>query len=225
MERKQRLFIYDRKEMGVLILLGVMVALFAFTLGVHLGKRIGPTGVVDEADDVISAPTQPDENPDRQELAEQGKGVPQAADETLNQSLHDEVARTGIKLDTPRPVELPEDARSKEGGATTLDPVTGEVVPPLALEQIPAASRKAPEGNFTLQVGSHQTLAEARDQVDALEVLGMQPHLRPVDLKGKGRWYRVYLGGFATREEAENEGLQMKAKHAIESFLVSNRVP
>ena len=43
MEQKQRFFIYDRKEMGVLLFLGVMVAIFAFTLGVHLGKKVALT--------------------------------------------------------------------------------------------------------------------------------------------------------------------------------------
>ena len=42
MERKKRLFIYEGKELTVLVILGSTVAAFAFTLGVHLGKRVSP---------------------------------------------------------------------------------------------------------------------------------------------------------------------------------------
>src|SRR5687768_1489129 len=107
MDQRQKLFIYDRKEMAVLVLLGIMVALFAFTLGVHLGKRVGSGTLADHADEVKAAQTVADALPDRQDFVEHGDGVATAVDETLNQALHEEVARTGIKLDTPRQVELP----------------------------------------------------------------------------------------------------------------------
>src|SRR6476620_4017053 len=113
-EQKQRFFIYDRKEMGVLLLLGVLVAVFAFTLGVHLGKRVEQkpsTPAPHEAPtEAVAVPTVPDQLPNRQELTEQSKGAQQAADETLSQALHEEVARTGIKLDTPKQTQLPEKA-------------------------------------------------------------------------------------------------------------------
>lgn len=118
-DQKQRFFIYDRKEMGVLLLLGSTVAVFAFTLGVHLGKRIGPKGYVAANGDAESLGTIGDKTPGRQDLNEQAKGAQQAADEALNQALHDEVGRTGIKLDAPRQVALPDQAKSANGGATT----------------------------------------------------------------------------------------------------------
>jgi cell division septation protein DedD len=202
MEQKQRLFIYDRKEMAVLILLAVMVAVFAFTLGVHLGKRVGGAEMAAPvAIQPSPAPTQPDEVPNRQDIAEQTPAAQQASDEALNRELHDEVSRTGIKMDTPRQVELPEKSRVKS---------------------IPAANRPTPHGKYTLQVGSHQKLDEANDQVEALEALGLKPFLRQVDLKAKGRWYRVYLGGFTSREDAEQSGASYRAKKMIESFIVSN---
>lgn len=221
MEAKSRLFIYDRKEMSVLILLGIMVALFAFTLGVHLGKRVGPRGVVATAPEAKPLQTQADEVPNRQVLTEQAKGTDHAVEETMNQETHDEVSRTGIKLDTPRQVDLPKAAKAEQAPTT---PAVSEVnITKTADESeksVTAAKREAPEGKYTLQVGAFATLAETRDRIDALEALGLKPYMRSVDLKKKGKWFRVYLGGFGTKEEGDEAGSRYQAKHVIDSFLV-----
>src|SRR4051794_7417644 len=102
MSERRRLFIYDRKEVGILILLGIGVALFAFTLGVHLGKQVVPktevAAIVHEkpAETVEPAPPGP---PNRTEVAEEVKNVPGAVNETLDESLRDEVAKTGLQVE------------------------------------------------------------------------------------------------------------------------------
>jgi cell division protein FtsN len=231
MERKQRFFIYDGKEMGVLLLLGVMVAVFAFTLGVHLGKRVGPKGALSPvAGDAELVATSSDKNPNRQELNEQSKGAQQAADESLNQALHEEVARTGIKLDTPRQVQLPEKPHSENAGATTTA-ATEHGHPRIQLApqgaekgaDHVAAERSAPPGHYTLQIGSYPVADEARDQADSLEALGLRPYMRPADVRGS-RWYRVYVGGFESKEVAEKAGARYVSQHMIEAYVVSKRV-
>ena len=208
-------------------------------------------------------PTVPDKIPNRQELTEQAKGAQQAADESLNQALHDEVARTGIKLDTPRQLALPEKTISKNGGATTgSPPVVEETAPVKAAPApgVPAASaaheaatapdkgtypariesdsapkpgnaevdavalhRPAPEGRFTIQIGSYPVLEEARDQSDSLEALGLKPYMRPANVRGK-QWYRLYVGGFATKDAAEKMGTRYVSQHMIEAYIVAKRV-
>jgi cell division septation protein DedD len=217
MEKKHHLFIYDRKELGVLVLLGVMVAVFAFTLGVHLGKRVGVGGRLAPAPEATTAITSPDQLPNRQEFQEQSKAAQQAVDESLNQALHDEVARTGIKMDAPRQVELPEDP--KGAGAASAMPKKSKFLG--TLQDIPAAQRAAPQGRFTLQIGSHNVVDEAKDQVDAVEALGFKPFLRAAEIRGKGKWYRVYVGGFFSRTEAEKAGQRYKSQHAIDSYIVA----
>ena len=213
MEQKQRLFIYDRKEMIVLVLLGVMVAVFAFTLGVHLGKALPEKSTGALAGAPPLAATVPDQLPNRQELTEQAKSAPQVADETLNQSLHDEVTTIGMKLETPRQVDLPRKTRSANGGATAGS--TADIL------NIAAAQRVAPDGKFTLQIGSYPNLVEAKDQVDSMEALGLKPWLREAQVKGKGRWFRVFLGGFTAKDEAEQAGQRYRTRHMIESYIVS----
>jgi cell division protein FtsN len=239
---KQRLFIYDRKEMAVLTLLGLMVALFAFTLGVHLGKKVNPGQTQKSTSDgVAPARTEPDQVPDNPEIVDQTVGAPEAVDEKLDQALQEEVSKTGIKLNEPRQVDLPKDAKSGAGGATT--PAEAETAPvhtekPAARVRVApkqvqnskdsfsAFERAAPKGatgKYTLQVGSHRIKEEAESQIRALEIQGLKPFARAVDLKQKGHWHRVFIGGFATQEDAERAGGEYRADGFIESFVVAPR--
>src|SRR5579859_7542598 len=121
MQQKQRVFIYDRKEMGVLTLLGVMVAVFAFTLGVHLGKKVTNTPKsASPVGDTAPVATLNDQVPEPREIHENAKGVEQTADEALSQSLKEEVKEVGVKTEKTVQVDLPKQPKSKNAGATTL---------------------------------------------------------------------------------------------------------
>jgi len=231
MDQKQRLFIYDRKEMITLIALGLMVAAFAFTLGIHLGKRVRGKGAVDEvAVAPEQVPTLQDSVPNKQELAEQAKGAQAAADDELSQTLKSEVSKSGITLNTPRQVQLPESTKTKNGGATTLHSVQKaaqeleaqgrpEKIAESTIENKRSASDLA---KYTLQVGSYPSENEAQEQVDSLRAHGLKPFLRSAQVKGLGTRFRLFVGGFDSREDAEKAGHAYQAQHVIHSYLVSN---
>lgn len=198
MGNKDKLFIYDRKEMGVLISLGLMVALFAFTLGVHLGKRVGPKSIATAPQATYPAVTVPDAVPERNEIAEQTKGISQKGDETLTQALRAEVLKTGLKLDIPRPLELPNNTINR---------------------------KESKQAGYTLQIGSFAVMDEATDRMKKLVSAGLtDAFIQEVDLKEKGKRYRVYAGHFESMEEAKQVGTQYQSKNTIESFIISNKV-
>ncbi|OFZ80846.1 MAG: hypothetical protein A2583_03165 [Bdellovibrionales bacterium RIFOXYD1_FULL_53_11] len=231
MKNKQLLYIYGRKEMVVLVLLGILIAMFAFTLGLHLGKKIESKRAAAQID-AVPLSTSPDKLPNRAEINEQGKGTLSAVDDSLGQTLHEEVVRMGAKLDKPIPTELPDKPRAASGGATTKIPPSPkpaaaaheEKAKDISEESVPAALRPAPTGKFTVQAGSYKTLEEARDQSNILEASGEKPFIRATEVRGKGKWFRVYSGGFKTREEAERAGANFKSKELLQSFVVVGRV-
>jgi cell division septation protein DedD len=232
-----RLFIYDRREVATLVALGLMVAAFAFTLGVHLGKRVVGHPASTELTGDSQIPTLQDSVPNKQELKEQSKDAQNVVDEELTKSLKQEVTQSGVKLKAPRQVELPTKAKSKTGGATTLrareDKTNLKALQKLSQTVNPEADNKTddktaektltePSGKYTLQVGSYPTEAEAKERVDSLREHGLNPFLRQAEVKGLGLRYRLFVGGFASREEAEKSGKEYQAQHVIHSFLVSN---
>lgn len=214
MEHRSQIFIYERRELLILILLATTVAVFAFTLGVHLGKRVhSPAEFFSKTTAHAPVETAEDQLPTSVEISDQVTGIQRAARDILDETIKNEVSRTGVKLEPHRQVSLPEKTASANKGATTL--IT-------ALENaVKAIHRKTPEKKYTLQVGSYPRLSDAQDRIEALEALQLEPYLRVVDLGKKGRWYRIFLGGFDSKKEAEDFGQRYKSRNTIESYIVA----
>jgi cell division septation protein DedD len=249
MEQKQRLFIYDRREVSILVFLGLMVAAFAFTLGVHLGKKVTAHPLTPVTAEVPQTATLQDNLPNKQELTEQARTAQAAADEELSHSLHEEVQKTGIKLKTPRQVDLPSETKSGAGGATTLKvaaAVPVAVSPKKAIQEInkaaqeiapaiesPAQGKEASQesagdeasasahGKYTLQIGSFPSAEEAKSKMDELRAQGLRPFVRSAQVKGLGKRFRLFVGDFLSRDDAEKAGKKYQSERMIESYLVS----
>jgi OOP family OmpA-OmpF porin len=73
---------------------------------------------------------------------------------------------------------------------------------------------------FSLQVKAVQQADEAAYLVKTLEATGFKAFSRFEDTGGKGKWHRIYLGIFATREEAQGQAEKFKADGVIEDYVV-----
>ncbi len=69
-------------------------------------------------------------------------------------------------------------------------------------------------GKFVIQVASLQDRKKAEDLRDRLNSMGHQSYIDSADVNDRGRWYRVKLKGFETKEEAQKvvDGLQGRVK-------------
>lgn len=232
MSKRSSLWVYDKKEMIVLVLLGGLVAAFAFTLGVHLGKRLYPKAADAAHGDGHVVPTQEEADPTRQEVSEAAAGNEAAAQEAMTEALRNEVSRTGLKLDEPKQVKLPEEtaAEKKTEQKTEHAPAKKAAVrhEPKAEEHAQAEQTAAPvekqaagPEKYALQVGSYKTANEAATLVNELQAHSLEPWVQEVNLPGKGKWYRVYLGRFASKVEAEQMGTRYQNQHIIQSFVLA----
>lgn len=89
----------------------------------------------------------------------------------------------------------------------------------------PAAqtSAKAAAGStFSVQVAASQNMTEANQWVQGWRDRGYSAFLMVADLPEKGRWYRVRLGSFPSRDSAETFASQLKTKEQVEALAVQN---
>lgn len=221
MNQRSRLLIYERKEVLLLGVLAVLVAVFAFTFGIHLGKRVPPRGKAGSStgSEVGSVKQIADQAPTRAEAQEKVAAASDVVDEALDEALRQEVAETGLKLDQPVQVELPR---------TTVAEKKAERKAERKAEKKPekkvVSEAKVPSSvPYALQIlavpASDAGALEA--EVQKLEKAGLQPWVRKADLGSKGIWYRVYHGRFATREEAETVGARLKGEGKISGFVTA----
>jgi hypothetical protein len=121
MRKQHPLFIYDQREVLTLGMLAAVGAVFMFTLGLHMGKRLGSRPVIEIAPtEGKGFSTTADKVPNRQELFEQGRQSSEAAEKILADTLKEEVMKNQLRLEVPRQVELPDTTKSARAGATTL---------------------------------------------------------------------------------------------------------
>jgi cell division septation protein DedD len=110
------------------------------------------------------------------------------------------------------------------------EPVKTVEAKPSAPEPAPAEEQKRPAavvtppsdagGKFTVQVGSFNAESQANERISSLRAAGFDARSTAVEIPGRGRWHRVHVGRFGTREEAAKAAAQLRAKAAAASSMV-----
>jgi cell division septation protein DedD len=82
---------------------------------------------------------------------------------------------------------------------------------------------KSPVGSqYSIQVGSYPNMEEATVKVDDWRNKGYPSFMMIADIPDRGRWYRVRLGGFATKEDAQDYLDKFKQNEGVEAIVVLN---
>ncbi|MGH9768654.1 MAG: SPOR domain-containing protein [Blastocatellia bacterium] len=117
--------------------------------------------------------------------------------------------------DGQKPVVVPPVPAGDVGRIGTADkPKPAPTLPP----SVPSAPNK---GNLTIQVGSFKDQGEADARASRLRsVVGGDIRVVKADIPGRGIYFRLQVGGFASREAAANYGNQLRAKNVISDFIV-----
>lgn len=224
MEPKSELLLFSKKEITVIIVLLGLVALFSFTLGLRLGRSLSvakpletteQAPLVEGAQKAVAAKPPEAQEPGEQASAgqaEEKKGdqakpavnpAAAAADDRADAELNKAISTEKVGLKRPVPMALPSETAAQ-----------------------------APEGvRYTLQFGSYRTVAEAADEVSALKhgdlkASGLDIYYFETKVAGKGTWYRVGVGSFATKDSAERAGTKLKSEVGnLPTFFVQKITP
>lgn len=75
-------------------------------------------------------------------------------------------------------------------------------------------------GQFTLLISSLKEAENAQRLVEQLRTKGYSPRLETLTLSGSGKWHRVLIGSFPTREEALNFAAEFNRKERMEGLVI-----
>lgn len=225
MEPKTELLVFNKKEVSVIVVLLVLVALFSFTLGLKMGKMLG-SGPQSEhhTEEAPLAAHQPEaagaehaapatehsEHSEHGDAHEAAKEVESA--ETIKKKVEDKTDDHASGAEDHADAEFAHETKTENVHVTK--PV------PMALPK--EKKSEAFDGpRYTLQVGSHRTVAEAAEQVSAIKRSGLDAFYIEAKVPGKGTWYRVGIGLFTNKEVAEQQAAKWKIqKKPLPSFIV-----
>ncbi|UCD56027.1 MAG: SPOR domain-containing protein [Candidatus Hydrogenedentota bacterium] len=216
-------YVYAFSSARLVLLACVVLALMALSL--MLGIRIER---YQRASEVVAferlprapvqAPSEPAGAPSETEtpVAEPQKATPAQAEKPAAQKV------VSPKQPPPAPPE-PEEARAAEPpkpeeakAAEPPKPEETKVAEPPKPEpsvstpkveprkQVPPPEKKeVPKGHYAIQVSSSQDKAMAISQAQVLKRKAFPAYIEAINLGAKGRWFRVMIGPFRTKAEAE----------------------
>jgi len=100
--------------------------------------------------------------------------------------------------------------------ATQVESVEAEAVVPVTPEPV-----RAPF--FTVHSGSYQKRSSALSELSRMKAKGYDAFIERVDLGKRGIWYRVKVGRFKTRAEAEQLQKKIQKALVVDSMVVTQR--
>lgn len=209
----------------LLLLVGALVF---FTL-YYLGNRMGEG---ERAQNAAANPATPDNAasaiPATSPASESAESAAPAVQPT-------ESSVVGAKAESPSPAETSkvETAKTEAPPVTAAAPAPSvapsaapaaatQVAPPVVVASpAPVAAASQGTGNYTIQVGSYNSAAQAEERVSRLNASGIEARVVKAEIPRRGTWYRVQAGRFASHEEAARYGAQIKGKGATDDFIVT----
>ena len=211
MEENNKLFVFEKKEVILIFLFIILIAVISFTLGVRTGKQLSlkhddytKTDVqninlksVDE--EYVDSVVEPEKNDFEASMNNEVTSEPTNTDSEMEQRLKEEMEKLASeKADTATKVEAPKEEAT---------PVVEE-------------PKNNYEGKYTIQLFSHQSAEAAQEFADVFKLKGYDVIINEVVIPGKGKWYRVSVGIFNTVNDAKEYLDKEKALFQDQNYLI-----
>lgn len=180
MEENNKVVVFEKKEIIIVLTFVVVLIITSFTLGIRLGRKLALTDAGITPQDVKEVELKSTVEEDAEKIISQDSKL--TDEEKLKKLMDESKDRLSDELE-----KFSTDSKPAATSAATDAPE--------------AKSEMA--GKFTIQLGSYETVDEAKQFAEGFTVRGYSPIINEVKIKGKGNWYRVSLGLFDNVEAAK----------------------
>ncbi len=227
MNEKTQLYVFSKKELILVFLFTLLVALTSFVFGIKIGKDFSyEVAGYTEADRIeLHLQSQKEEKVNNiieqidDGVVEEKEVTPPANEENLNIDLEKALKEKFDKEFTDE-VQKNEQAKSPEMKIKETTPTSENeslkiVENPKEIVQKESENieekKDALSGKYTIQLASYRAIKDAEQFANGFKIRGYNPIINEVDLKDKGIWYRVSLGIFESIADAKEYLLEEKS--------------
>ena len=124
------------------------------------------------------------------------------------------------KAAKPNAVKQPE-VKAERPTAPQLKPPAARPQPLAAKKETASPKSAVSKLRYTIQVGSYPEKAMADEESRNMKKKGYVASVVATDLADKGKWFRVRIGSFSSRQSAEKLANELKSKEGIEGFITT----
>jgi len=241
MDEKGKLFVFSKKEVFLIFAFMLLTAITSFYFGVKIGKGhsfqdAGLTtsdrnkvdlysGQEENVHDVVEKATgalSPDVDKakkDSYQLLREKIDKEFKSDEEKRMQVAKEAVNPGAEVDADNSTST-----QVASGTTDMDVSGGqqEKIGQLYREKSKDGESVTQKysGKYTIQMGSHQTMADAEKFADGFRIRGYNPIIQEVEISGRGVWYRVNLGVFDSLSDAKDYVLKQKSLFQGQEYVI-----
>ncbi|NDG84103.1 MAG: hypothetical protein EBX52_03580, partial [Proteobacteria bacterium] len=203
MQKSEKFFIFSWKELLVLILVAITAIGFFFTLGLHYGKKLSVEFKPSETH-VATLEQSPEVAPPRDALEQGAHKSESETEKTVQEATLKGLEDNQMKVDHPRPVDLPgakdagtakapvEEKKHAEEAPKAAEKPAVKAVAPLqeadAEEEGAAPAQEADEHRFGIQLGSYPSSKEAQKKVAVFGKRGLKTEVKTAVVSGQTRY-------------------------------------
>lgn len=188
----------------VFIILGILIlGTVIFFIGVQVGKKqadlVSQTLISQKTEEKVSTPAPV--VPQEETAASQKELAPPtvSTEMTPTQALTESQKAAAEKVTEPSSSVVPSQTQSSSSSFETRTPARTST----PVSQKPATTTKSKVGNYFIQIGAFNDRASARLAAERYKKLGYNAVVKEPFPKDQRHLYRVWLGGYQTREEAQ----------------------
>jgi len=208
MQKTEKFFIFSWKELTVIGLLFLISLGFFFTLGLHYGKKLNPKIAATEP--AAKLKESPEVVPPHEDLDAASRHAEAVAQDSIQAATQDEVKDSGLKVDDPKPVDLPTE---------TVGEKAADHPEPAHTTEPAAESTAESTAEYAIQLGSYPSKKDAQLKIKSLKKRGLHPSTMTAVVQGITR-YRVILPDFKTFATANQKAKELRQKRKIENYVV-----
>lgn len=223
MEEQNKLFVFEKKEVVLIFLFIILIAIISFTLGVRIGKKLSLKADEYTQTDVktIDLKSIDEEQVERivddKDVSGFEKSVEDAVEPETNENSNLGSMEERLKEEMEKLAnENVKIAPAKE--EANLNSLSENTVKPMNGSDEETSSNEF-TGKYTIQLFSHQSQETAQEFADGFISKGYDVIINEVIIPGKGKWYRVSIGIFDNVNKAkdylENEKSLFQNKNYI----------
>ncbi len=168
------------------------------------------------------------------------KGTTPAGNETIKDKELQQMAREAMagnseaelkakvrEMLAEKPVENPSPALEPDNRQVVMNqkPANTEqlITPQTETSDGGAVRVKSPSNaQYSIQVGSYPSMDEANSKISDWRSRGYPAFMMIADIPDRGRWYRVRIGGFASKEDAQKYMDRFRSSENTEAIIVLN---
>jgi len=221
----EREVILERKQAVLLFAGGALALILVFILGVLFGRNLATRKLAQDQAQIAKQAAFPEKPKPILGATAQAQPVAGATVQTPKAAATPEAKILEKIKEQQPPPQLTGAAKGSTAKtaapattakpATTTTPATATKPAPTTTTTKPATTQPTPAQplpNFAIQVAAFPDKASADDLINKLKANKWDAYSAPTDLPGKGIFHRVYVGRYATREQADKAIVIFKSK-------------